>query len=335
MRVGVVGTGLQARRRLASLAGREDTQIVALAGLDSDSLSGLAQRFGARATRRWHEVAAADDVDAVLVASTPETHYEIVSTTIAHGKHVLCEKPMTRTSEQANALAEESKRAGVVLKCGFNHRYHPAVREVLALARDQALGRPLAVRGLYGIGGRSGLESEWRSDPARAAGGQLMEQGIHLVDIVLGMVGHIDAVIGHVDCLEFPIGPLEDFGTAVLIGDRFAASITSSLVQWLNTFSLEVQFEEGYATVQGLGGSYGNEVLTVGRRHEDAPFSEAKTYFRGADTSWDAEWADFAAALQGARHLIDPHAGAAAMGIVEAVYESTRTGCRVPVGGGQ
>lgn len=331
MRIGMVGAGLQAKRRLASFTDHPEDTIAAIASSDLGEARALADAHRTAAVGTWRELVADESIDAMVVCSTPDSHFEIASAAIEAGKHTLVEKPLTRTSAQARELADLADRNGVVFACGFNHRYHPAVSRALQLVAEGTLGRPLSMRGLYGIGGRSGIEREWRSDPDRAAGGQLMEQGIHLVDLVLAVHPGVSEVFGHVDTVLFPIEPLEDMGTAVLVGDRFSASVSSSLLQWRNTFSLEVTCQDGYVTVDGLGGSYGNEVLTVGRRDEHAPFAEEKTYFRGADRSWSAEWTAFAASVSGTGPRLDPYAAAKAMRIVEAAYESSATGRRVQV----
>src|SRR5690606_9325983 len=156
---------------------------IVVAGLDEAAARGLAERHGAAVARSWRDCVDDAAIDAVVVCSTPETHAEIAGAALGAGKHVLCEKPMTRSSGAAREPAQIAADRGVILKCGFTPRFHPAVAAAAERIHRGDIGRPLLVRGVYGIGGREGLEREWRSDPARAAGGQLMEQGIHLIDL--------------------------------------------------------------------------------------------------------------------------------------------------------
>lgn len=331
MKIAVIGCGLQAGRRVPAIAAHPATEGVTVTGLDAAAAQAFADRHGVGVARSWGQCVEDAAIDAVVICSTPETHADIARAALAAGKHVLCEKPMTRSSATARELATLADEAGVVLKCGLNHRFHPAMRSAAERIHRGDIGRPLLVRGVYGIGGREGIEREWRSDPTRAAGGQLMEQGIHLVDLVRWMAGEIAAVAGATATELFPIAPLEETGVALLSGaDGFVATLTSTLLQWRNTFELVVQGERGYLEITGLGGSYGTETLTVGRRDPNAPFGEEKTYFRGADRSWGEEWAHFVAAIRGEVSLMsDGHDAARSMQVVEAVYESARTGQRV------
>lgn len=188
------------------------------------------------------------------------------------------------------------------------------------------------VRANYGFGGRSTMTQEWRGDPTRAAGGHLMEQGIHLFDLVHAIEPEIEQVSGRVDNLGLDMNSLEDVGTAVLSRCGFVASLTSSLVQWRNTFSFELACQRGYVEVNGLGGSYGTETLTIGQRDEHAPFSETQTYFRGEDRSWQMEWQHFRAMIDGTTSREYGDDAVRAMEWVEAAYTSSRTGQSVTVG---
>lgn len=85
-------------------------------------------------------------------------------------------------------LAAENK---VILKCGFNHRHHPAMIKANELIKSGAIGKPITGRALYGICGRENYEKEWRSDVEITAGGQLMEQGIHCIDLLGGLLENL------------------------------------------------------------------------------------------------------------------------------------------------
>ncbi|MGW4365720.1 Gfo/Idh/MocA family protein [Nocardia takedensis] len=288
----------------------------------------------ARGSTRWEAAVEAADIDAVVVCTPPHLHRDIVRAALAAGKHVLCEKPLTRTSDDAAELAERAETAGLVLHCGFNHRCHPALAAAQHIVATGAIGRPVFGRGVYGIGGRPGLEQEWRSDPSIAAGGQLMEQGIHLVDLFRWMIGDFDSVLGTTANAVFPIAPLEDSGVAVLQrADGCHVTVHSTLAQWKNRFSFELYGTHGYVEVTGLGGGYGTEVLRHGIRDAYAPFSETVTEYRGQDRSWQLEWEGFVTAVRsGGAPPVSAAEGAAAMRLVEAAYRSSATGRVVAVG---
>jgi predicted dehydrogenase len=91
--------------------------------------------------------------------------------------------------DEARAMVAEAEAAGRVLKCGFNHRHHPAVQQARRWFEEGRIGEPVFIRARYGIGGRPGYEREWRADPEIVSGGQLMEQGIHAVDLARWFLG--------------------------------------------------------------------------------------------------------------------------------------------------
>ncbi len=344
MRVALVGTGLQARRRLPSITGHPSTTLAVVVGADLDAARRLAHGTNARAADDWQSEIISDEVDVVVVCTPPDLHLAVGGAALSAGKHVLCEKPLTQSAATAQQLVDIARDAGVLLKCGFNHRHHPALWEARRLVADGVIGSPVHGRGSYGICGRPGLEGEWRSDPARAAGGQLMEQGIHLVDLFRWLAGDFESVYGVRSSTVFEIAPLEDTGLAVLRQtDGFCATVLSSLAQWRNRFQLDLYGSEGYVEVSGLGASYGIETLRVGRRDPFGPFTEQVTEFRGTDSSWAAEWRHFIdtviaidAVIGGmSTNPMDPEGtpmegtgadGVAAMRLIEAAYTSAATG---------
>lgn len=331
--VAVIGAGLQARRRLPVISLDPHYELVEIVDRDEDRARALAKTFSCKSAGHWREAVENPNVSIVLCLTYPDSHAEIAIAAMNAGKDVLCEKPLARTAKEAQAMADTARNSGRVLKCGFNHRFHPAIVEAHRLFKSGCIGRPVFGRGRYGIGGRVGLETEWRSDPAIVGGGQLMEQGIHLVDLFRWFLGDMTKVTGLVASNVFSIGPLEDNGFAVMQNkDGVISSIHSSLAQWTNLFEFELFGEEGSLVVQGLGASYGVEQLIVSARDPSGPFSHKTLEFRGEDQSWRAEWSNFTGAIEGNCQLIgDGNDGLRAMQIVEAVYSASKNGRTVPL----
>jgi predicted dehydrogenase len=327
-KVAIIGAGLQAKRRSVPIAEDPRFEIAIVVDRDEKKAQRLAGPLGAAVATDWRPVARDPAVDVVLVLTYPDTHAEISIAALEAGKHVLCEKPLTRTEDEARALVEAAKRTGRILKCGFNHRHHPAVVAAHRLFVEGHIGKPVFGRARYGIGGRPGIEREWRSDPAIVSGGQLMEQGIHVVDLFCWFLGRIRRVTGFTSTTRWPIGPLEDNGFALLETEGgVVASVHSSLTQWTNLFELEVYGEKGSLTVRGLGASYGVEELIISDHDPAAPFSHETIEYRGGDVSWKAEWDEFTAAIaEGRPPLGDGEDGLVAMQIVNAVYAASKTG---------
>jgi len=334
MRVGIVGCGLIGGRRAVAARAAGDT-VVAAADRDPARAKALASGANATWTSSWEEVVVDDRVDVVVVATSNDGLLPIGCAALEAGKHVLCEKPLGRNAAEAAALVAAAKNAGRLLKTGFNHRHHPAIREAHELCAKGAIGELTSIRATYGHGGRPNYDQEWRADPVIAGGGELLDQGVHLVDLCRWFLGDFSEVAGMVATWFWNVLPLEDNGFALLrTPSGQIASIHSSWTQWKNLFRLEIFGVDGYVHVEGLGGSYGVERLTHGRRRaESGPPQETSWQFEGVDESWDREWQEFIQAIRERRRpLGDGSDGLAAALLIDAIYESARAGATVSLG---
>ena len=331
MRVGLIGAKLQGLRRAPVIQNFPDTELVVIGAAHKESVQALASKFGCEVTVGWESIVKRSDLDAVVICTPPHLHAEIAIAAMESGKHVLCEKPLSRTVEEAKAMVKAAEINNVKLKCGFNHRYHPAVLEAKKLLDEGKIGEPNFVRCRYGICGRPGYDKEWRSSAKMVGGGQLMEHGIHVIDLSRWFLGEFSEVSAFMASFYWNIKPLEDNGF-VLLRTRTGkvASIHSSLTQWKNLFSFEVFGSDGYVVAEGLGGSYGVERLVFGKRDFSRPFTEEVVEFRGEDRSWFEEWREFVACIKEDREPSgNGFDGLMAMRLVKAAYESDRKRCFV------
>ena len=329
MKVGLVGAGLQGWRRAPVLRDTAGAELTVIGSAHLDAAHRLAQRMGGcEVVEGWEPVVERRDLDAVIVCTPPHLHAEISIAAMRRGMHVLCEKPLARTLAEGEGMVATASETGVVLKCGFNHRHHPGIQQARRWFDAGAIGEPMFVRCRYGIGGRPGYEKEWRADPHIVGGGQLMEQGIHAVDLARWFLGEFAEVSAYTANHFWKTGPLEDNAFALFrTANGRVASIHSSLTQWKNLFSFEVHGRDGYVTVEGLGGGYGAERAALGRRDFSAPFSEEVVEFRGDDRSWLEEWREFATAVkEGSQPLGSGEDGLIALRLVYAAYEAARSG---------
>lgn len=328
LRVGVVGAGRIGAKRAHAVARSPDARLVAVADQDRERARALAQRYGCRASGNWEELVAVPEMDAVVVATTHNWLAPITLAALNAHKHVLCEKPMAMSPEEAQHLVECAARNGTKLKTGFNHRHHPALRQAHALAQDGRIGRLLFIRCRYGHGGRAGYEQEWRADPAQSGGGELLDQGVHAFDLFRWFLGEFSEVYAVLARAFWPI-PVEDNAFCTLrTPSGQVASLHASWTQWKNLFSFEVFGEEGYLVVEGLGGSYGREKLVVGRRPPKFGVPEEEvTEYGDEDCSWAEDWKEFVSAIyEDRRPLADGYDGWQALRLAQAAYESALQG---------
>lgn len=331
MRVGLIGAKLQGRRRASSIQSFPSTELAVISSAPMESARALADKMGCEAVVGWEHVIQRSDLDAVVVCTPPHLHAQISIAAMKSGKHVLCEKPLARTLQEAKAMVEVAKANRVKLKCGFNLRHHPAIQRARELLHRRKIGGLSFIRCRYGICGRLGYEREWRASPEIVGGGQLMEQGIHAIDLSRWFLGEFADVAAFTANYFWKTEPLEDNAFILLrTEDGKIASIHSSLTQWKNLFSFEIFGYDGYIAVEGLGGSYGTERLVLGRREFLKPFAEEVIEFRGGDSSWYEEWKEFVACIEEDR---EPSGsgddGLVAMRLVHAAYESAQNRCFV------
>lgn len=328
MNAAIVGAGLQGSRRASALNLSDGDRLVLVADIDPQPAQRLAQEYGCAATRRWQDAIECEEVSTMLVCTPPHLHASIAVPALRRGKHVLCEKPLGRNPTEAKTVLDASLESGAKLKCGLNHRHHPAVRQAKRWCDEGEIGEIMFVRCRHGIGGREGYEKEWRARSEISGGGELIDQGVHGLDLARWFLGEFSEVFAFLSNSFWDIGPLEDNAFVLLRTPRGQiASLHASWTEWKNLFSFEVFGKEGYVKVEGLGGGYGTERAVLGKRSPSAPFRERVTEFRGEDRSWVEEWREFVAAIEEDREpLGNGRDGLMASRLVQALYESARTG---------
>src|SRR3989442_11521168 len=160
MKVAIIGAGLQAKRRAPVVKNWPGTELAVISAAHAEQSQKLAAELNCEAAVGWEEIVIRADIEIVVICTPPDSHAAISIAAMKHGKHVLCEKPLTRTIEEASEVLAVAETTGVTLKCGFNHRHHPAVSLAYELFLNGQLGEPIFGRCAYGIGGRPGYESE-------------------------------------------------------------------------------------------------------------------------------------------------------------------------------
>jgi predicted dehydrogenase len=301
MRTAIVGCGRVGEKRARALAGQ--ARLVAVADRDAARAEALASLFpGCAVETDWRRLLGRDGLELVIVATPHGQLAEVAASAVERGRHVLVEKPGARSLEELDGVIRAARRARVSVAVGFNHRFHPALREAHALWASGAIGEVICVRARYGHGGRPGYEHEWRADPVVAGGGELIDQGMHLIDLARWFAGEFTQVRGHLATLYWPM-PVEDNAFLLLEGaGGVVAWLHASWTEWKNLFCFEVFGRDGKLQVDGLGGSYGVERLTVHRQHGRAgPPATSEREYPGDDLSWRDELADLIARIEAGR----------------------------------
>ncbi len=219
------------------------------------------------------------------------------------GLHVFCEKPPGRDMADIAAVRDVAlARPNRVLKYGFNHRYHDSVREALEIVQSGELGEIINLRGMYG---KSKLiswgQTSWRTERDMAGGGILLDQGIHMVDLLRLFAGEFVDVHSFISA-DYWKKDVEDNAYALMRTDNCTvAMLHSSATSWRHRFSLHITLSKGALTLAGIlsgSKSYGDETLTIAwAAHDESgdPKEEIISYTK--DPSWAAEVSEFADAV--------------------------------------
>lgn len=321
--VGIIGCGLIGQKRAKALG--TEGQLVACADIDLKRAQTLANSTGAKSFDDWRQLLDLPEVNVVVVATLHDSLASITLAAVEAGKHVLVEKPAARsTAELAPVMAALNNRS-VKVHVGFNHRYHRSLRKAKSILDSGVLGELMFIRARYGHGGRIGYDKEWRAIPERSGGGELIDQGPHLIDLSRWFLGDFSEIQGFAHTYYWDM-PVDDNGFLLLkTKKQQTAFLHVSCTEWKNIFSMEIYGRNGKLDLSGLGGSYGIEKLTwYNMLPEMGPPETMSWEYPMADDSWSVEMTEF---FEDIRLDRTPSAGLkdayAVLEIIEAVYKES------------
>lgn len=320
--VGIIGCGLIGQRRAVALG---EGRLIACADINAAKAKALAGNSGAKVFSDWRELLALPEVDIVIIATLHDSLAEITLASIEAGKHVLVEKPAARNPAELEPVMTAAGRRGVKVHVGFNHRYHRAFRKARELFDAGSLGELMFIRARYGHGGRIGYDKEWRAKPAISGGGELIDQGPHLIDLSRWFLGDFAEVHGFAHTYYWDM-PVDDNGFMLLkTAKRQVAFLHASCTEWKNLFSMEIYGRDAKLEISGLGGSYGVERLTYYKMLPEMGPPETTTWeYPMGDDSWAVELAEF---YEDIRMDREPSAGLKdafeALKVVERIYKES------------
>jgi len=243
----------------------------------------------------------AEDLDILIVCLTNDVAADVTIAGLESGLHVFCEKPPGRNVEDIlRVIDHERMHPTLKLMYGFNHRYHESVQDALKILRSGELGRVINIRGMYGKAKLITFnQPDWRTKRAIAGGGVLLDQGIHMVDLMRLFGGDFREVHSFISNNRWGYDVEDNAYALMRTADGVVAMLNSSATQWRHRFNLDINLERGSLILGGiLSGtkSYGAETLTVVQADPDNdrgdPREQVTSYNR--DPSWDEEIAAFA-----------------------------------------
>jgi predicted dehydrogenase len=323
--VAVIGAGRVGQIRAAVIGRSSRARLVAVADTARGRAEKVAESTSADVSSDWLPIVTRDGVDAIVVSTPTKFHAEITIAALQAGKHVLCEKPLGRNVVEAKKMFDAARLARRVLKTGFNYRHMAHVRKAKELLEAGVLGELCFLRCRYGHGGRPGYEKEWCTDAELSGGGVLLEQGIHIFDLVRYLLGEPSQLLARTQRFFWNFPAVEDNGFCLIqTSSGQTAQIHVSWTQWVNIFELEVFGRDGYLRLEGRDSHYGPQRLIFGKRKPDHSRPVEELFeFVAPDDSWTREWLEFLAAIDEAKEPTGSASdGLRAQQLVEAAYQS-------------
>jgi predicted dehydrogenase len=271
-------------------------QVVAVCDRSFDGEGATAE--GIRYYRNYRSLLT-QDLDVLFVCLTNDIAADVTIAGLEDGLHVFCEKPPGRSVEDiVRVIACERQHPALKLMYGFNHRYHESVQDALRILRSGELGHVINMRGMYG---KSKLitfnQPDWRTKREIAGGGVLLDQGIHMVDLMRLFGGEFREVQSFISNGHWGYDVEDNAYALMRTAEGVVGMLNSSATQWRHRFHLDINLARGSLILGGiLSGtkSYGDETLTVVRADPDDqgdPKEQITRYNR--DPSWDDEISAF------------------------------------------
>ncbi len=305
MNIGIIGTGLIGNKRAQAFVKSKTDSILAVADINEEKAKNLGELIGCDYFTNPQKIIKNPKIDVVIVSTINKYLSPLSLQALQAGKHVLCEKPLGVNTAEVKRCIQVAEKNKLIYKAGYNHRFHPAIFKAYQLTRQNKIGKLMFIKASYGHGGRVGYEKEWRTQKKLSGGGELLDQGCHILDLILWFSQKkVSNIRSSLSTQFWPIKPLEDNAFVLLELGGITASFHTSLVQWKNEFIFEVYGQNGYIKINGLGGSYGKETLIFGKRVPGKVPIEQIYHFDEPDNSWELEWVNFKQAIKNPQKLL-------------------------------
>lgn len=321
MKIGIIGCGLIGRKRALSL--EKDDKLIACCDTNIEIGEKFANEFNCYFFNDYEKLLNSIKLDIVIISVINKYAKDIVNLALKKNIHILLEKPMGRNYDESLEMYESSLKSKSIFKIGFNHRFHPSLWDVKNFLNYNTIGEIMYIKSSYGHGGRPGMEKEWRSSKDLCGGGELLDQGVHLIDLTKWFIGEVDTVYANISTKFWNI-EVEDNAFIHLTKNNIDIQLHVSWTNWKNSFNYEIYGSKGYLKVNGLGGSYGKETLEIGERNPEGGIPKITKIEYDKDNSWLLEWQNFKNNIKYKIDLIGDHIdGIYANKIVKYLYESS------------
>ena len=291
-KIGIIGCGLIGYKRAKSLG--HNGKLVACADPNINRAKNIARNKKVKIFTNWKKLLEIKEINIIIIATPHNQLAKILLEAYKKNKHILVEKPATKNFYEIKKIISKVKGSRIKIRIGYNHRYHPSIIKAQEIIKQGVIGKIMYLRARYGHGGRLKYEKEWRTKLSVSGGGELIDQGSHLIDLSRLFLGEFNKVKGFLNTYFWKTS-VEDNAFLVLktLSNKIAF-LHASWTEWKNMFSFEIFGTRGKLDINGLGGSYGTEKLTLFKMSKKMGIPKQKIWkFKSQDVSWKNEINEF------------------------------------------
>jgi len=291
-KIGIIGCGLIGTKRSQALGSKG--KLIACADININRAKKIAGNKNIKVFQDWRQLLEIKEIDIIMIATPHNQLSRILLQAYKKKKHILIEKPASKNLKEITKVISKVKNNRIKIRVGFNHRYHPSIIKALEIIKLGIIGKPMYLRARYGHGGRLGYEKEWRAKPSVSGGGELIDQGSHLIDLSRLFLGEFNDVKGFINTYFYKMSVEDNAFLTLKTHSNKTAFLHSSWTEWKNMFSFEIFCTFGKLDINGLGGSYGREQLTLYKMSKKMGIPKQKKWkFKLQDVSWKNEINEF------------------------------------------
>jgi predicted dehydrogenase len=296
-KIAILGTGTIAVKRYQSVLNLNKNYQIFIGSSNKKRAFDFSKKKNVFYCGTYDDIINNKEISKVIICNETFKHYNLIKKCLNNNKNILCEKPLTMTVSEAKKLKNIALKKKLVLTCGLNHRFYPAIKDLKTLLQKKNLGKLLHINSKYCYSGRNKetYDKEWRTNLNKSSGGIIIEHTIHLIDLIFYLFGKPKEIKIMTENNYYEKKNLEEtMAMSIKLKNNNAiANIFSSCTYWKNIFKLNIVFENGYYEIINPNPSYGKCFFKIGLRNHHKPFEYKTKEYSNIDYSFRNELNNF------------------------------------------
>ena len=297
MRVAIIGLGIIGLRRKIFIDKNNFFKLTAVSDIKFNKK--FSTRNQVNYYRNYNDLINNENLDAVFITLPNYLASRVTITCLKKNLHVFCEKPPAKSLSEIRKVKKiKLAKKNLILKYGFNHRYHSSIKIAKKISDSRKFEKIINFRCVYGKSKIKTFEvGDWRSKRKYSGGGILLDQGIHMLDLILYFSGNFSEFTSYISNKYWNYNVEDNAFILMRNKNGVVASLHSTATQWQHKFSMEITFQHGFIDLKGIltgTKSYGKESITMISKKDVEKNKEGKKLFFSKDSSWKDEVNEFA-----------------------------------------